>query len=92
MADIIEAMLSPDVDITVGINAVIENEIACKATAKPGQPPLKTSCGSGEVSVGDICLKAGNPIETVCPKSYVISEGACEKGYSYYDELDTGKF
>lgn len=88
MADIIEAMLSPDVDKSAGFNAVVENEITCRASKpsagkNPGKPPPKNACDNGEIEKDKMCFKAGRIVTNVCNK---IKNNFCPTGFEFYDD------
>ena len=84
MTDVIEAMLSPDVKSTVGINSIIKNKLACKTE----QNEISDLLLEGEIYVKGLFLKVGKVWDkSLCPQR---SNNMCDLNYSVHTKSDTG--
>ena len=84
MTDVIEAMLSPDVTTTVGINSIIKNRLACRTEQNAYSDLLL----EGEIYVKGLFLKVGKVWDkSLCPRR---SNNMCDLNYSVHTKSDTG--
>ena len=72
--DILDMMISPDVDASINVNSIGENEIACKQLASntDDNSGCTRSCSDARFTLGDKCLYVSNHLSTASQKDSIF--------------------